>query len=902
MSPAAKRRNGGEGDGVMLVLPLIGLAGGAFVGVPGLGLYVGLLLSVLAFKLGGTRNESYESAFGALSKTVPHPFSSLVRTGADKRWWPPNRLSAWWSAFAAALLAAVPLVIHASTTLALPHRLTSPGLALVSFVGYYVSIHAIVAALRRDKPAVIIEKDVLKEKRDQIIEAAVVGATAGVIAFFALGHASTIRSYFSTGHTGAFTGKDAFAGLGTRGAVGVSIGVGLLMAFALASLAYKKAWLAPHVARTDSLNRWEVAWRAAVGNMAPPIFISEARTPEDEAEVCSALFQVPPGMTVEAYQAKADKLAPVLGVDSVLVKPDYARDKDNKPMLGGNSATVFKATYPLVPMKPGAHLDHEFTEKGPLYDYIVESTFRGIFDELRLGQPNLVALTILTDPESPGRLVETMWTLATGTTFDQVAKATNSILEKSGARWLRVGRRSTMYPDEEVIPGAFVSVLFGDPPQEAEFADSKVFSADEHRRFIEMIDWDARFRSVGLASAVSGPTLVASSSIDNDLREFAETDIRLRVWTFTYPAGLSQNDVLDKMDALKASGLAFVAFRRTEDDPNKFQLITGDGDPLALAYAFLKAAPKILRRPKLGHPRLTWAVGVGPAGELVEFEFGTEDPHLLIGGATGSGKSMAIISMLLQLATANETSDVQFRLVDPKTALVPFRNLAHVSHFVMNRPGRDQHHDFLDLLADTVKEMENRYERLNELGLEDLTQARAIGHMTDVPYVLVVVEEVSLMLRSHDRQLERDIVEQVGRIANLGRGAGVYLVLATQYPSNQSVPNHLREQFSRIGFKVQDHVASKIIINESGLEDLVLPGQGKMRCGGLYTPFRGFFLHPGDGPTNLDKAGEEELKGVVHNGRAARPHAHPLPPAAGVRRTPRDREGQLGAGSSASCA
>ena len=190
-----------------------------------------------------------------------------------------------------------------------------------------MSIHAIVAALRRDKPAVIIEKDVLKEKRDQIIEAAVVGATAGVIAFFALGHASTIRSYFSTGHTGAFTGKDAFAGLGTRGAIGVSIGVGLLMAFALASLAYKKAWLAPHVARTDSLNRWEVAWRVAVGNMAPPIFISEARTPEDEAEVCSALFQVPPGMTVEAYQAKADKLAPVLGVDSVLVKPDYARQR-----------------------------------------------------------------------------------------------------------------------------------------------------------------------------------------------------------------------------------------------------------------------------------------------------------------------------------------------------------------------------------------------------------------------------------------------------------------------------------------------------------------------------------------------------------------------------------------------
>lgn len=227
--------------------------------------------------------------------------------------------------------------------------------------------------------------------------------------------------------------------------------------------------------------------------------------------------------------------------------------------------------------------------------------------------------------------------------------------------------------------------------------------------------------------------------------------------------------------------------------------------------------------------------------------------------------SMSIISMLLQLATSNTPEDLEFRLVDPKTSLVPFRNLAHVSHFVMSLPGRDRHRDFLDLLHSTVREMENRYERINELNLEDFTQARSMGQMTELPYVIVVIEEASLMLVSEDKGAERAIVREVGQIANLGRGAGVYLVLATQYPSNKSIPNHLREQFSRIGFKVQDHVASNIIINESGLEDLSRPGQGKMRCGGLFVPFRGFFLHPGDGPTELDVAGEEELRGVVHH-------------------------------------
>ena len=169
--------------------------------------------------------------------------------------------------------------------------------------------------------------------------------------------------------------------------------------------------------------------------------------------------------------------------------------------------------------------------------------------------------------------------------------------------------------------------------------------------------------------------------------------------------------------------------------------------------------------------------------------------------------------------------------------------------------------------------------------------------MIDVPYIVVVVEEASLMLnvpgqgsRARDRRGRREDRQPWPRRRRLRRARHAV-------PDNQSVPNHLREQFSRIGFKVQDWRASNIIINESGLEDLTLPGQGKMRCGGVFVPFRGFVLHPGDGPANLDDAGEEELEGVTrHRGRQPdRTLVLSHLPQASAAAAPSHRQGKLGA-------
>jgi DNA segregation ATPase FtsK/SpoIIIE-like protein len=86
----------------------------------------------------------------------------------------------------------------------------------------------------------------------------------------------------------------------------------------------------------------------------------------------------------------------------------------------------------------------------------------------------------------------------------------------------------------------------------------------------------------------------------------------------------------------------------------------------------------------------------------------------------------------------------------------------------------------------------------------------------------------------------------------MGRAAGIFLVMATQYPSNASVPNHLREQFSRIGFKVKDLAASRLVLEDSGLEKIVERGVGIARIRGEMTPFRGFLLQPGGPGTPAD--------------------------------------------------
>lgn len=242
---------------------------------------------------------------------------------------------------------------------------------------------------------------------------------------------------------------------------------------------------------------------------------------------------------------------------------------------------------------------------------------------------------------------------------------------------------------------------------------------------------------------------------------------------------------------------------------------------------------------------MRWALGVTADQRVLWQELGDRCPHVLVGGETGGGKSQALESIVLQLAVANTPPDLTMCLIDPKTALPEYAHLAHVSRLVIARPDHNFHEDVVECLSDLHADMIERYHTINGVGAKDLLGARSAGKLLDIPLMLIIMDEVSMVFNAKDKKVADTIEYLTGQIAILGRAAGMHMVLATQFPSNAAaVPNHLREQLvGRIGFKTRDYIGSRNIIGSKGCEDLGLPGMGIAVNGADLVRFRGFFLN-----------------------------------------------------------
>lgn len=843
------RRYSGDDETVIAALPLICMGAAAFVGLPGIGLYAGLLIASVYVRSVTTPKEGRrmmrhtvpgERFFAQLAEYVGHPFKAVVGTGSNASWWPPMRLSWMWNALASGVLASMPSVLVASGV-SLPHflhALSSPGFELLSCVGYFWSAQAITAASRGETPPVLVEWASIKALGSASAPSVIVAVFVGVVVFFALAHAHQIVDVV-TKTQGGTLGSSAYAGLGAKGAVVVSATAGLLAGGVLFSIAYVEHYLKPHRDAKENHMMWAGRWQAVLpATVYPPQFSKEVKLPEESPDVAIATFQVPVGMRMDQYLSVGKQLASLMGTDFADIHPAFTQGDGNKPNPSGTSHSVFHLSYPLVHVGPDAHLNRTFGDKSQLFSSIISYEFRKVFAELKLGQPVFVTYKVLTSEDSPGRIVETMWHLDIGVSYDAVAKARYQLQEKLHAPWLVVGRRSTASPTAGgQVPLQYVSILYGDPPSRARYAEGGRISASQHRRFVEQVEWDARFRDCGLVAAGAGPMLIGRVVDDN---------AKVIDWTFTYPPGLQAADIEVSMEKLRAVAGApgWILFRRDED-ATRFHLLTADVDPLERIYRFMEWAPQILHQPIPGQARLKWVAGVGVHHELVTFEFDTDAPHLLVAGETGQGKSICLSSMILQLAVSNTPDDLQFRLIDPKTELAIYGDLAHVSHLVEVTAHGDMHVRFLEVLMHTLLEAKHRYALLTSVKEKKLSDAKAKGLLGDIPYILVVMDEVAMLLNPPDKKLATAITGCITQLANMGRAAGIFLVMATQYPSNASVPNHLREQFSRIGFKVQDLAASRLVLEVSGLEKISRPGVGMMRSKGEVTRFRGFFLDAG---------------------------------------------------------
>lgn len=204
----------------------------------------------------------------------------------------------------------------------------------------------------------------------------------------------------------------------------------------------------------------------------------------------------------------------------------------------------------------------------------------------------------------------------------------------------------------------------------------------------------------------------------------------------------------------------------------------------------------------------------------------TKMPHCIIAGATGSGKSVCINSIVLSILMTARPDEVKLLLIDPKKVeLSGYTRLPH-----MIAPVITEAHGSYAALQWLVKEMQRRYELLKYLGLRNIKsfnkrkkdQLMENAHHEEIPdkmsYIVAIIDEFADLMMASSSDLETPIA----RIAQMARAVGIHLILATQRPSREVITGLIKANFPcRISFKVSSRVNSQIILDENGAETLL---------------------------------------------------------------------------------
>jgi S-DNA-T family DNA segregation ATPase FtsK/SpoIIIE len=224
---------------------------------------------------------------------------------------------------------------------------------------------------------------------------------------------------------------------------------------------------------------------------------------------------------------------------------------------------------------------------------------------------------------------------------------------------------------------------------------------------------------------------------------------------------------------------------------------------------------------KIGKP-LAMALGRDVSGQPVVSDL-SRMPHLLIAGATGSGKSVCITSIAACLAMNNSPEDLRMVMIDSKMVeLLRFNGLPHLYGKVETNIER-----ILGVLRWVVVEMEHRYRLLEGAHARDLeTYNRRLSRKKDgepLPRIVVLIDELADLMMSAPDQTEHNLV----RLAQMARATGIHLIVATQRPSTDVVTGLIKANFpARLAFAVASGVDSRVILDTTGADSLL--GRGDM--------------------------------------------------------------------------
>ena len=216
------------------------------------------------------------------------------------------------------------------------------------------------------------------------------------------------------------------------------------------------------------------------------------------------------------------------------------------------------------------------------------------------------------------------------------------------------------------------------------------------------------------------------------------------------------------------------------------------------------------------------ALGKGTGGENIALDL-AKMPHLLIAGATGSGKSVALNAIVAGLLMERSPAELRMLLVDPKRVeLTPYNGIPHLLCPVVVEVD-----EVVGMLKGVISEMMNRYRQMEEVGVRNIEAYNKRMRDDKMPFLLVVVDELADLMMT----AAFDVEQSICRLAQLGRATGIHLILATQRPSVDVVTGLIKANFpSRVSFGVTSHIDSRTILDTNGAEKLL--GKGDM----LYLP------------------------------------------------------------------
>lgn len=244
--------------------------------------------------------------------------------------------------------------------------------------------------------------------------------------------------------------------------------------------------------------------------------------------------------------------------------------------------------------------------------------------------------------------------------------------------------------------------------------------------------------------------------------------------------------------------------------------------------------PEFLSAPS----KLSFVLGKDIAGQAKWADL-AKMPHMLIAGATNSGKSVCLNSIIASIISRAEPDEVKFSLIDPKRVeLTLYRDIPHLYHPVVVEPK-----EAVRALRGSIVEMERRYKLFAERGVRNIASYNNKLREDDerLPYIVIVIDELADLMMTAAAEFEKLIC----RIAQLARATGIHLIVATQRPSVNVITGVIKANIpARIAFAVASQVDSRTILDSVGAERLI--GSGDMlfdaNNGGKSTRIQGAFL------------------------------------------------------------